>query len=802
MFENSKITRDIRKSFAPKLMKCSVSTLAAVFSLTNVASAATLEEVVVTAQKRSESVQDIPFAITALESDSMDKAGISSLEGYANLIPGLAISGQDNGRTQINIRGISAGEVRRGDNTSSETVGMYFDEIPLSLALYNPDLEPFDLARVEVLRGPQGTLYGSGSLAGTIRLISNPPEMNVASGKIDVGISNTEDGDDSNFVKGMINIPIIDDTLAARLVVYRTDNGGWVDNEAPGPYGGSDVNSSEKSGGRLSVLWQPTENLTIRPTVIHQETETDGTAEESYYVGLDPFIAEGFVTEDFVPGDNKQWMYEPQLYTDDIDIFNVLVEYDFGDYTLTSSSSVTDREIQVQADLTADAGLAFGFGPNGPYGQALFGWNFSDNKTSDSFSQELRLSSDSESTLQWIAGVYYTESDSEWGQPLFVTDPAALAPEFDWIYDPDVFGATEHGMTNEGFADLEYEQKAVFGEVTYQLAEKWSAIAGLRWYDAEQGYTTGARGILSGGLTVNDEVKSSEDGVNPKLMLAYTPSEDLLFSFQASEGFRLGGPQTYIPEDSPSGFQCRALIAEQGLDFDPDQFDSETLWNYELAMKSTLADGAIKFNASLFHIVYEDLQVATRILDTTGQDRLCGQTVRTNAGEAQSQGLELELAMQATENLTLSFTGAFVNAELKDDLPNGEASSGDDLLFSPDTTFSANAYYQRPMFESMTGYINLAYQYTGEVEALQPNIVQVTGGLTDSSLDAYDTVNLRVGLQNEDWELALTANNLLDENASTYNQFIGVTVPDGNGGIATTTGIRPRTVGVNFKYNF
>ncbi len=307
------------------------------------AGAATLDEIIVTAQKRSQSIQDIPISITAMTQETMDRAGIDSLEEFAYKVPGLAISGQSNGRTQLNIRGISSGEIRRDNSRATETVGIYFDEVPLSIALYNPNMEPFDLERVEVLRGPQGTLYGSGSLAGTIRLVSRAPVMNEFEGLIDAGYTSVDDGDTGYSLKGVLNIPISDDTLAARVVAYQIDEAGWIDNLSDGPGGGEDVNSSSRSGIRASLLWTPTERLSIRPTYIHQTADTDGTpADNIEALGVQRLIDVGTLTPEqaFDPsGKYEQWKYHAQFYDDEIDIGNLHVLYDFDSSQLSSSTS-------------------------------------------------------------------------------------------------------------------------------------------------------------------------------------------------------------------------------------------------------------------------------------------------------------------------------------------------------------------------------------------------------------------------------------------------------------------------------
>ena len=391
-----------------------------------------LEEIVVTAQKREQSIQDIPIAITALSQLTLDRAGISSLEEFAYKVPGLGISGQNKGRSQINIRGISSGEVRRDNTRSSESVGIYFDEIPLSTVLYNPDLEPFDLERVEVLRGPQGTLYGSGSLAGTIRLISKAPVMNEFEGLIDTGFAAVEHGDVGYSIKGVVNLPIVDDTLAARIVVYQVEHAGWIDNLADGPHRGDDVNKNNKWGIRASALWIPTERLRIRPTYILQVIDGEGSAADHIEaVGVQTLVALGTLTpaQAFdTSGEYEQWKYLSQYYDDVVHIGNLVVEYDFDSFQFTSSSSFTHRDIHV-VDSISDSGLSTGLFPAIGVPNVL-GIGLEDDKRIESFSQEVRLTSTGDSDLQWLVGFYYNDISVDYHQPLTVhgrLDPAGIS---------------------------------------------------------------------------------------------------------------------------------------------------------------------------------------------------------------------------------------------------------------------------------------------------------------------------------------------------------------------------------------
>jgi len=765
------------------------------------AGAAALDEIIVTAQKRSESIQDIPFAITAMSQETMDRAGINSHEDFAYKVPGLAISGQSNGRTQLNIRGISSGEVRRDNTRAAETVGIYFDEIPLSVALYNPNLEPFDLARVEVLRGPQGTLYGSGSLAGTIRLVSNAPVMNEFEGLVDAGFTSVKDGDTGYSVKGVLNMPISDDTLAARVAVYQVEEAGWADNLSDGPGGGNDVNSGTRSGVRASLLWTPTERLSIKPTFIHQTVNFDGTADDSTgALGVARLVTVGTLTPDqaFDPsGEYEQWKYHPEFYDDEIDIANLHIGYDYDGYQLISSSSYTSRDIAVRSDIsTNNIAGAFFPAPPPPTGGSVnvLGIWLDDSKDISSFAQEFRLTSTGDSDLQWITGLYYSDIDVDYFQEMVVTDPRGVTgvpenPLVIALYEP--YG-NPPGHLVELDDDFTTEQIAVFGEASYRFADKWQATVGLRWFDVEQVFTQRRSGRLTGAFEPNIFTnKSSEDGINPKFILSYEASDDILLSVQAAQGFRLGGPQSFVPDVAVGpGNDCPGDLAELGVTVDPDGFDSESLWNYELGLKSVWAENRVVFNASAFFIEYQDLQASTRLN--------CGSSFTSNAGGAESKGIELELQVVATDDLRFSLGGSYIDTELTDDLPSGEGLKGDELNYVPDVKFNATMDYSRPLSDSRSAYMTLAFQHTGTVPLFYKQAANLPT-TRDRTTDAYSTVNLRIGVEAEKWEVAVFANNLLDEFATSYADSI---TPNGPGGWVNDTVIRPRTIGLNARFKF
>jgi iron complex outermembrane receptor protein len=740
-----------------------------------------------------QTIQDIPEAISAVSADSLEQAGVSDLSQYAFKVPGLAVASQGNGRTQINIRGISAGEIRRDNVSASETVGIYLDEIPLSTALYNPDLEPYDVERVEVLRGPQGTLYGSGSLAGTIRIITSIPEIDEFTGKIEAGYSQTAHGDDGYSVKGAVNIPLIEDTLAARVVAYNIETGGFIDNAAPGPEGGKDTNDGEKRGFRVSFMWEPTDEIFIRPTYIYQEVDNGGAPWDDLDLpqvsGL--LLSQGAVSEGFDPtaSDYENWRRTEEFYKDEVDIFNLSVDYEAENFTVTSSTTMTERDIEVGVDLS-------GGGPSGFFVFAQgapvpSGIRLDDVKGIDAFSQEIRFTSTSDTALEWIAGVYYSDIENTYDQPLTTVDPDAIALTGGFANLPagDIYTDfnAEPGVLLLTSKDVTVEQVAAFGELRYLINDQWTAMVGARMYDVESEVDGSSSGIL--GNTGPYEYEIAEDGINPKFLLSYQLNDDVLISAQAAQGFRLGGPQDFIPTGATDTNGCQAELALTQASFDPDGYESESLWNYELGVKSTLAGGSVQINASVFSIVYEDLQVTNRLG--------CGFSYTVNAGEATSEGVEIEVNTRVGDNLDLSFGGSYTDTELKDDLDSGLANAGDELLYAPKLKLNASAYYEAPVSDSLDGYISLAWQYTDSVNAFYPNDKLLYSDHRE--IDSYQTVNLRFGVKAEQWELALYANNLTDEYAVTYLE--GLRPGRGNAQLSANV-LTPRVVGAVAKYRF
>ena len=560
-------------------------------------------EIIVTAQKRTESLQDIPFSITALRGDDLAKRGQDDFAKFAKSVPGLAFVDLGPGQSQISIRGINTGAVARDDTARKESVGVYLNDVPISVALFNPDLDTFDLARVEVLRGPQGTLYGSGSLAGTVRLITNPASSERWEGKGDITLSQTRGSGDPNYaIKGAINIPVVADLTGIRATGYYDSRDGFVDDVGRGV---KDVNRSKKYGARLTAVITPTPDWTITPGFVWQRIRTygfpmddvgsiigasDGTAEPAAPAIQTPdTLSDQFLIGNPVGGSYEQFRRTPEGLRDDFKVYSLESDYDFGGATLSSVSALLKRDLTVLRDFTFYLDSALGPVPTITYGTPAP--QLTDATELTTFTQELRLGSNGSGPLQWVVGSFYQREKRQYGQSL-------LSPGFEEQsgLPASLAGLGEDVLYRTDFR-LKLRQYALFGEATYEVFPGFEATAGLRWYDYTQSRDARLEGLLNDLTVTEQSTSTSASGVTPRFMLSYEAAPDVTISAQAAKGFRLGGPSEPIPA------VCNDDAAAAGIS--SGEFKPETLWNYELGVKSSFAGGRLVLNAAALLISVE-----------------------------------------------------------------------------------------------------------------------------------------------------------------------------------------------------
>lgn len=705
-----------------------------------------LGTVTVTATKRAESILDVPQSIQAIGGEDLNDLAITNVEDVVSLVPNLNLEPDRKYGGQFNIRGF--GDQGRAF-ASFSTVGIYVDETPLTDGFANLDSALYDLERVEVLRGPQGTLYGEGSLAGTVRLITNKPEFDTFSGEAMARAETTEDGEPSYRVGGFVNLPIAENSAALRLTASYDDQGGFMD-AGPFPTGApitEDVNDRKSTYLRAALKLKPSENLTLTPSYVYQRNKA----------------AAGPIDSIALP-ELQGYSNGPDSFQDDLSIFALEAEYDFGNMILTSSSSYYDRAFDsIDDDLQANTLLSLFIAPT-PFTTQTF------TRDTETFTQELRLTSTGDGPFSWIVGGFYRNKDLK-------EDVLILSDLLQTVAGDDRTFLLDNQAS--------FEQYAVFGEASYQLTDKFSVTGGLRWFDetADSSLNFGVFDFGVFGFVQNPNITPtlSEDDVLFKAAATYEASDDLTFYALYSEGYRPGGVNDRVVDIggtlTPAELTALSTYAQD-----------ETK-NYEIGLKSVLFNGKVNLNLTAFFIDWTGTQVAA--------EPIPGVNVVVNASGAESTGIEFDAIAQVTNELQIGGSLGLSNAEISSQTASaaGIIPEGASLPQAPEYSGSIFAEYVTPISGSLDGRFRLDARYTDD----RVNRVDVVG-LPGTPLDSYSTVNALIGLEAQDWSLNLYANNLTNEVA----ELDGILFDDGSLGniVAGYVRNRPRTVGVQLQKQF
>lgn len=720
--------------------------------------------IIVSATKRDTTIQDVPFSINAQTQEDIQRSGAVTLEDLSRNVAGLTIQNLGPGQSQVSVRGISAGQVVRDQPGVKEQVGVYLDESVISLSLFTPDIDLFDLNRVETLRGPQGTLFGSGSVGGTIRYITNQPTLGVSEGQVEANINLIDGGNMGGHLKGAINVPL-GDNAAIRAVGYYTRYAGFID--AQGPGGGENVNDGERYGGRLALTFAPTDSLSITPRVIYQKIEANGFNRQEIF---NLFANRFTTTRPAVQlGEREQYLLLPERFEDETFIADLTVNIGVGEHELTSVTSYINRDILVSRDasaLTGSVSVDLEF----PDAAVLLPSNLRDTTDLKTFTQELRFASDYDGPFQWLIGAFYSDVKRDYRQRL-------PTPGYDAFTDATLGAGTSAAVAN-GFpanspfnSDLPFdiEQFAVFGEASYEITDSLTFTAGGRYYDFEE-----TRTITTGGLFANGDAgvvdHTASNGVTPRFLLSYKASDNVTVNAQAAQGFRLGGVND--PLNTPL---CNATDLALFGGFQ--DYGDEKLWNYELGVKTQ--GSGFTFNAAAFYNDISNLQVT---LDAGS----CSSRIVFNVPEAFAAGVEAEIGFEPSPGLNFNLSGSYVKSEFNSTLPGALATAtgirdGNRLPSVPEFQFSASTSYEWDMGDSATAFVNGSVQHVGSrytqpsdqennprtfVHGLPFGGAPATAATTvDLLLPDYQLVNLSAGVE-LDSGLSFTAyvNNLFDEN--------------------------------------
>jgi outer membrane receptor protein involved in Fe transport len=735
-------------------------------------------EIVVTATKRAQTIQEVPFSVNAQTAADIEKAGATSIEDISRSVAGLTVQNLGPGQSQVSVRGVSAGQIVRDQPGVKEQVGIYLDESVISLSLFTPDFDLFDLNRVETLRGPQGTLFGSGSVGGTVRYITNQPKLGRTEGQVAADVNVLKGGDVGYSGKAAVNVPL-GEKAALRVVGYGEHFAGFIN--AVGPAAGKNVNDGERYGVRAAVLFEPVDGFKITPRVVYQDIKTNGfNRAEIYNIYASPLAGAAPLPE------NTQYLRLREGFRDKTTLADLTINAPIADgIEATSVTSYINRDILVSRDASALTGsvyVSFSGAAEDALGGAALASNLRDTTKLKQWTQELRLSSTGKGPFQWVFGGFYTHVDRKYAQRL----PTPGADVFSQAFLDAIAPGTPVSATYNGFpadspynADIPYKIKqfAVFGEASYKVGQ-FKLTAGGRYYDFKE-----SRDFISGGVFANGDRnigdKTKSNGFNPRFIVSYQPDRNLSVNLQASKGFRLGGVNDPLNIPLCSGGATGDDAKTYG---NRPNYKDESLWNYEAGVK--VGSGAVTFNAAAF---YNDI----RNLQVTADAGSCSSRVVFNVPKAHTAGVELELSARPAKGFELAVNGSVIESKFDSTVTDANGvviagiRDGNRLPTVPRFQMSATASYSTPLSDTMDWNANVSFQHVGNRFTQPADQEPGAGSFANSiwynpatgaagtgsynfgsyQLPSYDLVNISTGVS---WQNGLSvlvyANNLFNKN--------------------------------------
>jgi iron complex outermembrane recepter protein len=811
-----------------------------------------IPEIVITATKRESTVQDTPMSVTAISASDIASKGLTDFNSLAQTVPGIAMRTAGPGQTEFEMRGLNSA----GGNTS--VVGFYFDETalssPASAQLGKIVIDPnlYDLNRVEILRGPQGTLYGASSMGGTVKLVPNAPQLGqfVASGE--TVVSETGSGGGTNFTQnGMVNLPL-GDNVALRIVGSSDSQSGWLNRyvfadgavltdgltgarpagfyTAPLAETVTQANASSLDSFRASLLWRPSDEVSITPALMWQHTHQDGP---------NAVDVDGSPSHPQVPADRGHFeIYDtPEPQDDEFTLGSLKIEWQTEHFLVTSATADWKRTTLVSQDGTEEnagpSGLgslgtaspydtsAGGVGPTGP---GPTGPGVQERDDTQQLSEELRLTSTDKGPFQWLVGYYYQRLKSEWSM---------------WSINPQILAA---GIGNiyVDYMPQTITQNALFGETSLEFAEGWKATLGLRGYkyrytqsNTEWGDFTpfGFANLLSGSPTLagntapfNTTASGNATGVNPKFDLSWKMNPEVLWYATIARGFRMGGtdqPFTgYLTTVSPTScgapsslaviLQCglqqklSATASAPGGYYAPNvqfpnanaqgvpQFNSDSVWNYEVGEKGEFFDRQLVLNVDAYFERWNDPQIATNIGGF-------GYTV--NGADASILGAELEMWLKLPAGFAFSGNVGYADSKFLSDSPLTGYLKGTAIPDTPKFTSSVTLHNVQQLTGALQLTSLLSYNYVGGRTNAPYGETITLNNMNELlvHLPSYGLANLRVGVKSDDWTVSVFANNLFNKETLLDTQ------PQINLQSAAFTRYivnQPRTIGLDLSYKF
>jgi iron complex outermembrane receptor protein len=706
-----------------------------------------VSEVVVTAEKREEALQNVPVSVTAVSGATLQELHAVSLEDWAGYVPGLSLGDAGApGETFLALDGI-------GPIGAASEVGVYVGDTPVGSSSsfegangFSMDLMPYDLQRAEVLRGPQGTLYGASTMGGLIKYVLAAPDLTHFSGQVGGDVFGVDHaGSAGGGGRGEANIPLVTDTLALRVSGYYESTPGYIDDVTTGQKGD---NALRQYGGRAALLWQATPDFSMQLSAIYQNSHADNQS----------FVALDTVTAQPIAGGYANINARPEPYTQQLQLYDLTLKWNLHWAQLTSVTSYQQFNNNTVEDLTdylGDLLSAYGAPANN---QSDFDERYGLKKVT----QELRLASPEAQKLEWLVGGYYTREDAS---------------------NYEVINGYNAGFPNP----LElvtlpsfYQEYAFFGDLTYHFTDWFDLSGGIRYAHNNQTFVESEAGSLLGSSPPTMPVLvvpgSSSEGVvtysvSPELHL----TKDVMAYARIASGYQPGGPNIVIPGATPV----------------PAQFSSSELTDYQVGLKSTLLDGRATLDLSAFYIDWTKIQVSVLLGDTSAIE---------NAGKARSEGFDFSGTWSPIHDLVLGANLTYTDAVLTQAVPSITAASGARLPYVPLWSGSLTADYSVPIAGPWRGFIGGGYRYIG---SRYSDVQGSTSNLDPQGLEvgADNVVDLHLGARTPDLTLTLFAKNLFNEHAylAPADYFFGIV---GNPIDIKAPLMQPLTIGVSVDKSF
>jgi iron complex outermembrane receptor protein len=705
-----------------------------------------LEEVVVTAQKRSERLLEVAAPVTALTNATLERTQAVRLDDYAALAPGLNLFGTREGDAQLVVRGITTG------SSNSTTTATYIDDSPYgsstthalggSMAL---DLDPGSLQRIEVLRGPQGTLYGASALGGIVKYVTVPPSLTEFGGRVELDGSTVDGGGQGFGVRALVSGPLIANTLGFTLSAFDRRDPGYIDNPNLGQH---NVNSTRVDGGRAALLWQPTDNFSANLSVLAQDTHGNGSSYEWLNGDLSP-----------TDGGLKQFFFIDQPLVEHSRLYSLTVNDDLGWGALTSISSYQSEKYNEVVDSTTYYS---------PVVQSILGIDapnlgtyLPDKVDLNKITQEVRLASPSTNRLEWQGGFFFTHESSDYSQSVNAFNIPGGQP---LSLGVDLYNGNDTET---------YREEALFGDVTYHFTPQFDVLAGLRYSANQQRDYFPSSGLLAGGTNLA-EGTSSDHSVTYLVTPKYKFDDNNMVYVRVASGYRPGGPNDTL-----------AALVSEGV---PATYRPDTLTNYEIGYKAALLDHTLTLDLSAFDIEWHHIQIGETIggVFTTG-----------NGSDARSSGFEAAVTWAPVHGLSLTANLAYTDAHLTDDAPGINGVAGDRLPDSPKFAANVGADYDFPLTAQIGAFVGASTHYQGN--RVTDFVSSAPPGYQRPVLPAYTTVDLRSGVTRGGLEFTLYVKNVGNEHGLNY---LTSTMLDGISPPYAVSVIQPRTVGLSLSQKF